>query len=163
MKTLTKEEQKKREDLYRFAWSKLDQYDLRDKGWSVTILPSIMRRMKKNILGYCSFNRKEIVISLDYLLANDNYELEQTVLHEIAHALVGQPHRHNNRVFKDRCNDVGLQPHKNINNPFPTRQAKEYTGTCPVCGTEYNYNRRMRISCGKCSKVYDDKYKIIWR
>jgi len=164
MKTLTKEEQSKREELYRFAWDKLGQYDLREKGWTVTILPSKLRNMKNSTIGHCDYRRKEIVVSLEWLLNNDLEEMKQTVLHEIAHALLmNKPHRHNSQIFKEKCMEVGLQPHKKVTRPFARRQVKEYTGTCPVCGKVYIKSRRYNGSCGVCTSEYDERYKLIWR
>lgn len=50
---------------------------------------------KKRTLGECCFSTKTISLSLNYLKTAKFVDVEETIMHEIAHALVGPGHGHN--------------------------------------------------------------------
>ena len=56
--------------------------------------------------GSCNFDRQEITLSKHFVALNDAQELRLTVLHEIAHALVGPANGHNQRWQKGAF-DIG--------------------------------------------------------
>ena len=64
----------------------------------------------KTSLGLCVYHRRIIELSI-YLVERDNSaeEIRDTILHEIAHALVGARHGHD-RVWKRKCVEIGARP-----------------------------------------------------
>ena len=56
--------------------------------------------------GACHFGRKEISLALGFAEAADEAEIEDTLLHEIAHALVGRRHHHD-AVWQAKAREIG--------------------------------------------------------
>lgn len=56
--------------------------------------------------AYTDFIQKTIRFNVYYILANSKKEIIDTVLHEIAHALVGRKHKHGN-VWKAKYIEIG--------------------------------------------------------
>ena len=88
-----------------FAINKLKETGLFEKGWRFVWDKSIRR------YGQCRYNKKEIGISKKLTQINEISESEDTVLHELAHALVGRGHGHN-AVWKKMCVKVGAKPER---------------------------------------------------
>ena len=103
---------------------------------------------------------KKITISKPLTELNDWEEVKDTVLHEIAHGLAGEGHGHD-WLWKDKCELIGARPERCYPN-YIKQPPKKYKGTCPVCGRIIYKNARRDTSCGKCSKIYNPKYKFIW-
>ena len=60
----------------------------------------------KKTFGTCSFGKKEIRISKHLARVNTPERVKMTILHEIAHALVGRFHGHD-AVWKAKCIEIG--------------------------------------------------------
>lgn len=88
----------------------------------------------KNVFGRCCHNDKTIELSRPLCFYNDQSEVRDTVLHEIAHALAGQGHGHD-RVWKQWCRKVGCRP------------IRCYSIESVVVPTKY------ALYCGCCKKV----------
>lgn len=110
--------------------------------------------------GCCHQNQKSITLSKALTELNSWDEVKDTVLHEIAHALVGKGHGHDN-VWKAKCIEIGARPERCYDNSVK-RPKKRWKGVCPECGRIVYGCRRRNISCGKCCKVYNSKYKFVW-
>ena len=74
---------------YAFGLKQLQKHGLND--WTFKI-----ERLNDSILGTCSFNSKRISINSIYFHFIDLPNIEDTILHEIAHALVGPDYEHDN-------------------------------------------------------------------
>lgn len=61
-----------------------------------------------NALGTCSVDGERITLLLEYAINNDLSEIEQTILHEIAHALVGCEHGHN-IIWQEQAKKMGVK------------------------------------------------------
>ena len=68
---------------------KMKEHGLVQKGWSIKGNSRLRR-----IVGQCSYKTKEIILGVVYVEHNDEQEVLETILHEIAHALVGIGHGH---------------------------------------------------------------------
>jgi predicted SprT family Zn-dependent metalloprotease len=67
----------------------------------------------KNILGQCCYGRKLIELGKDFVSANGQAEVLDTILHEIAHALTqGAGH---GPVWKAMCLKIGARPQQYAN------------------------------------------------
>ena len=97
--------------------------------------------------GCCDYQTKVISLASQFALAATPAEVRDTILHEIAHALVGPRHNHDS-VWKatarsigctaDRCHSVTFAPSK-------------YIVSCPRCGWHERANRRDRhLVCKTC-------------
>ncbi len=114
--------------------------------------------------GACYYRMKVISMSLQFCLEAPEDELTDTILHEIAHALVGENHMHDS-VWKrtarsigctgDRCHQVQFAPAR-------------YIVVCPSCPWSRKTNtRKHRASCAYCrfpvryENYTDDRWKAL--
>lgn len=63
----------------------------------------------KRRLGQCRYSTRTIGLGRDYVLHNDENLVRDTILHEIAHALVG-PGAGHGLVWKNKCREIGARP-----------------------------------------------------
>ncbi len=56
--------------------------------------------------GVCRYAESRIDLSVSYCLAATKAEIEDTILHEIAHAIVGPQHNHD-AVWKSKAQEIG--------------------------------------------------------
>lgn len=145
-------------ETFKIAAELLNKHGLLDRGWYI-IFDNAKRR-----LGRCSFRDKEIRISKNYLEILNKEEIIDTILHEIAHALVGPDHGHGN-VWKKKAKEIGCNGERIYKGTIKVKT--KYFGTCPNCGVQTNRHRRTRIACRVCCTNYnggnfDPKYLFVW-
>ena len=107
--------------------------------------------------GVCRYRERRIDLAVSYCLAATRAEIEDTILHEIAHAIVGPRHNHD-AVWKAKAREIGCQGKRchRVQQSVP-----KWVGECG-CGQQWFRHvlqRRMignRI-CAKCRGA------ITWR
>jgi len=99
----------------------LQQHGLFVQGWTAKLDKGVRRR------GVCNYNNKSIGLSRQFVSLNDWETVRNTILHEIAHALVGPTHKHNS-VWRNKCIEIG--------------------GT----GETYSTGGEMMLYVGRCNK-----------
>ncbi|MBP3222396.1 MAG: SprT-like domain-containing protein [Actinomycetaceae bacterium] len=135
----------------KMALSLMDRYEL--DSWSFSF-----DRAKRRY-GKTNFTDEIISLSAPLTLLNEKSQVRQTVLHEIAHALVGPGHHHDD-VWKAQAMRMGVEPRscsEGVSVPG------KYIGICPH-GHEIERHRRPKgkYSCSLCSSAYDPQYAITW-
>lgn len=110
--------------------------------------------------GCCHQKLKRITLSKALTELNDWDEVKDTVLHEIAHGLAGEGHGHD-WYWKDKCELIGARPERCYPMTVKT-PPKKWKGVCPTCGRTIYRRVRRDLSCGRCSKTYNPKYKFVW-
>lgn len=85
--------------------SLMEEHRLFEKGWTYTL-----DRAKRR-LGQCDPNMKTISLSAEHVFHHDRHSIKETVLHEIAHALVGPGHGHD-EVWQAKAVELGTPPTK---------------------------------------------------
>lgn len=95
----------------------------------------------KTICGQCLIYSKVITMSRHYATLNPEAEVRDTILHEIAHALVGPGHHHD-RVWKRMAIAVGAKPIPCVDAQSVVMPKGSYVGTCPGCNAEFQRYRR---------------------
>ncbi len=96
-------------------------------------------------LGLCREDRKSIELSRHYVLRNEREHVMDTLLHEIAHALVGTRHGHDS-VWKEMCATLGCTARScETSAVMPDGKWK---AQCPSCRKIYSQHRRPRYSRG---------------
>lgn len=110
--------------------------------------------------GYCHSRKKLISMSWKLVSLNNETEVKDTILHEIAHALT--PKCHHNWKWKAKALEIGCNGHRCYGEEVITPKAK-YKTICPVCGHEGERNKIKNCSCGHCSRVYDPTRKLIYK
>jgi hypothetical protein len=110
--------------------------------------------------GLCNHTDRHITMSRKLAEMATFEESEQTLLHEVAHALVGGGHGHDS-VWLAQARAMGYKGHRTS-----TRQNEvkpPLTGRCPN-GHESGRFRKPKqpVSCGRCSRKFDARYLITW-
>jgi predicted SprT family Zn-dependent metalloprotease len=141
----------------------MEEHGLFDKLWHFDF------EACKRSLGRCHYNLRKITLSKWYVELNEEDDVEDTILHEIAHALsflrYGRDGQGHGRLWKRVCGEIGASPeriHKGILE-YPDNHHK-YVDDC-VCGITYKRHRKSRgnYHCPKCKQpLYDKKAKASW-
>lgn len=124
----------------------------------------------KRSLGRCHYNSQKITLSKWYVELNRQDDVEDTILHEIAHALsyirYGRKGKGHGHLWKKVCRQIGATPqrvHKGILE-YPDKHHK-YVDTC-ICGKTFKRHRksnRRNYHCPKCRQpLYNAKAKHEW-
>ncbi|HSG32703.1 MAG TPA: SprT-like domain-containing protein [Thermodesulfobacteriota bacterium] len=78
-----------------------------------------IKRLSKNRLGQCNYIKKSIELNLDYLEVNSLQRFQNTLMHEVAHAMVYEKYRFDNKwksikphgkEWKEAAITIGAQP-----------------------------------------------------
>ena len=112
----------------------------------------------KRRAGVCRYPARgrpgRIELSRHYVLRNPTDEVRDTILHEIAHALVGHGHGHD-EVWRAKCVEVGARPERCYDETVEMPKGR-WRATCGGCGREHDRHRRpQRLTgwhCRKCGK-----------
>ena len=139
----------------------MDKHHLFDMGWHFEF-DNAKRRF-----GQCNERIKRITLSRHLVSLNDEDRVTNTILHEIAHALVGCRHGHDN-VWKWKALEIGCDAHRCYSTKLVTTPQSKYVAHCPNCNTEFKRHKKMRegrtSSCNKCSNGrYNEKYVLVWK
>jgi len=120
----------------------------------------------KRRVGYCQYSRKTISLSKSVSVSCTKALVKDTILHEIAHALVGPGHGHD-WVWQRKCIEIGGSGQR-MADASEIEQDKlnfAYKGTCPNGHVTYRSKKPregMIQSCGRCSRRFDRRYIITW-
>jgi predicted SprT family Zn-dependent metalloprotease len=134
-----------------YATGLLSNYGL--IGWSFGFDRALCR------LGKCYRNKRRITLSWNYVCLNPAADIQDTVLHEIAHALVPytverKPH---GPIWRKTALAIGCNGEVTGNAimPQPRMPKHIYTYACINCGREGRRRRRFQGVCGSCCKKYN--------
>jgi hypothetical protein len=104
-----------RQEASQYLRDKMNEHGLID--WSVRL----NQNPDSKFLGLCSYKDKCIILSAHHIDIHPTEDVKNTILHEIAHALVGPGHAHNETwATKARevgcdntlpCSNLSLDPH----------------------------------------------------
>jgi len=132
---------------------KMQEHGLHD--WEFKWHSSIRR------FGTCHYYKKRISLSKQLCEANEIGPVLDTVLHEIAHALVGKGHSHD-EVWQAKCREIGAAPITKWNTHddrgYVLAEKHGYIAVC-VCGGKF---QRARIPKGRwfCHCQKDKETKV---
>jgi predicted SprT family Zn-dependent metalloprotease len=107
---------------------------------------------RKRSLGLCRYRQKRIELSIYFAQANEEVQVRETILHEIAHALAGEQAGHGPR-WKAMCAKVGCKPQR-CDQGEAIMPRGRWQAQCRACGKEYWRHhrpaRRARYWCRTC-------------
>jgi len=117
------------------------------EGWTVHINPNTTNRY-----GRCSYGSREIELGEKFILHATDAQILDTILHEIAHALVGRGHGHG-ETWKAMARKVGATPKSRSKS---VGIEPRWIAVCGECGLKYYLNVLLKKSqdkyvCG-CAK-----------
>ncbi len=108
-------------------------------GWTL-----VLNRRKRE-MGLCDFDRRIIALSVYFISLNDDEAIRDTLLHEIAHALVGPGHGHD-QTWKQQCMAIGARPQRlSFEAVMP---AGSWQAVCGACGMVHHKHRRPKRAVG---------------
>ena len=124
-------------------------------GWRVTF------DRAKTRAGICRFGERQIGLSALLTSLHSADEVRDTVLHEIAHALVGPAHQHDAK-WRAQAAELGCSTQACLPADSP-RLPAPWTGTCPAGHSIGRHRRPERpASCSRCSPSFDRAHLFSW-
>lgn len=139
------------------ALSHMKEHELLKKGWRFNFDNG------KRRFGYCNYVKKIISLSKYLTKLNDLYEVEDTIKHEVAHALAGRGTGHG-RVWRAHALAIGCSANRCYGDDVRTPK-HTWEGTCPNCKRVIKRHRKKKsLACGKCcGKIYNPDYLFVWK
>jgi predicted SprT family Zn-dependent metalloprotease len=136
-----------REAAIRIGRQKMDENGLQD--WKIKTETAYSRA------GVCFHYEKEIRLSEQYIARMPDEEITDTILHEIAHALLPAGHGHDD-VWRDTCIRIGARPKRCV--PEGITVERKWVAICPTCGGRFGRMKKVRRGstrwCRKCHNKY---------
>jgi predicted SprT family Zn-dependent metalloprotease len=115
---------------------------------------------RKRSLGLCRYQERVIELSIHLVQRNDADEIRDTILHEIAHALVGADDGHGPR-WKAKCRDIGARPERCADADMPPGR---WQARCLSCASIDSRHRRPRDLRGwYCRSCGPEHGKLMWQ
>ena len=131
----------------------LDQHGLHE--WRV-----VFDRAKRRA-GICREDRREIGLSAPLTRLHSEAEVRDTVLHEVAHALVGAQHGHD-AVWRATARRIGCSGERCLSPDAPTIEG-DWVGTCRAGHRVTRHRRPERpAACRRCSPRFDVAHLLTW-
>lgn len=130
-------------DVEKLAGQLFKSHDL--EGWHFKFDNAVKR------FGLCNYRDRTISLSRHLVQLNPEPVVTNTLLHEIAHALVGAGHGHN-RVWVRRALSIGCDGQRCYSRSEVKAPELPYKLTCPACGRVAARARRpaASLACGRC-------------
>lgn len=151
------------QDAKNLAITLMDKHNLLSSGWYFEFDNA------KNRFGCCNQTFKCISLSKNLVGLNDEARVKNTILHEIAHALVGVNHGHDS-IWKRKALEIGCDGSRCFSSRNTEIPESKYIAECKGCGKVHNRHKMTRSlkfgksSCGICSNGrYNSKYELVWQ
>ena len=124
-------------------------------GWSVRFDGA------KRRAGVCRFAERVIGLSAPLARLHSEAEVRDTVLHEIAHALVGPEHAHD-AVWRATARRIGSSGRRCV--PGDTARPRgDWVGVCAAGHVKDRHRRPERVmSCGECRPTFSTEHLFEW-
>ena len=115
--------------------------------------------------GVCFYPHRgepgRIELSAHFAERNTDDEVRDTLLHEVAHALVGPGHGHD-RVWRAKCRAIGAKPEACYGEEVEMPRGR-WRATCPGCARAFDRHRRpKRMQGWFCRPCGPTTGKLLW-
>lgn len=116
----------------------------------------------KTRAGQCDFARRRITVSRHLAARFSADDVDQVLLHEIAHALAGSRAGHG-PTWRRTAKALGYTGSRLYDGPVASELAP-WVGSCPAGHEHVRYRTPTRpLACAKCSRRFDARNVITWR
>jgi predicted SprT family Zn-dependent metalloprotease len=124
-------------------------------GWSFRF-----NRSRVN-MGLCRYGQRTVELSAFFVERNSDEDIRDTLLHEIAHALVGRAAGHG-PLWKAMCLRVGARPERLS---FEAKMPEgRWQAVCPGCGAVHHKHRRPKHMVGWwCCRCGPERGRLAWK
>jgi predicted SprT family Zn-dependent metalloprotease len=108
----------------------------------------------KSFVGVCYNKHKRIELSRPFTELNSYAEIKDTLLHEIAHALIGEEHGHDD-VWREKAKEIGAKPERTAAGRVINHPKEKWIGDCGCSKRRYRYRlvRDRQLVCKRCTEV----------
>lgn len=103
----------------------------------------------------------EIRLSRVFFEYFDVVEARDTILHEIAHALVHPSFPAHGSVWQAKARSIGGKGAQYVDRRLHAKPDYNYLGTCPA-GHTVKVREKAKLSCAKCCKEASDDHLFVW-
>jgi predicted SprT family Zn-dependent metalloprotease len=112
--------------------------------------------------GVCrrKHGRGSIELSVYYVQLNPLTFIIDTLKHEVAHAIVGPEHGHN-EAWRAKCHELGCKPEPYYG-PDVKMPAGRYQAVCPNCNTRFHRHRKPRAGSYHHEDCGPRKGRLVW-
>jgi predicted SprT family Zn-dependent metalloprotease len=116
----------------------------------------------KTRAGSCRHADCLITLSLELMSLYDEDEVRETVLHEIAHALVGLEHHHD-EVWRATARSLGCSGRRCVSVDAPRSEAR-WSAECPAGHRTLGHARPSRVKACKrcCNGLFSPEHVLTW-
>ncbi|PRY56110.1 SprT-like family protein [Knoellia remsis] len=115
----------------------------------------------KTRAGACRFATRTISISAPLTAVHDEDLVRDTLLHEIAHALVGPQHGHD-ATWRRTAVEIGCTGERTVDADAPKVDGP-WRGECPNGHVVTRHRRPTRVmSCARCRRGFDPTLLLEW-
>ena len=115
----------------------------------------------KRRAGRCNLGQQVITISVPLARLYDEPMVRETALHEIAHALAGAAHNHDD-VWRALALSIGSSGERCIPEDAPSIDGS-WHGSCPAGHTQTALRRPVRVRCcGQCTRSFSVDHLVAW-
>jgi predicted SprT family Zn-dependent metalloprotease len=115
---------------------------------------------RKRSMGLCRYAVKTLELSVHLVDRNGPDEILDTILHEIAHALVGPGHGHD-AVWRRKCVEIGATPKRCGHAEMPEGR---WRAECATCGARFDRHRKpQRMKGWFCRGCGPERGALVWR
>lgn len=148
-----------REAARNLAQRKMRDYGLLSKGWHFRFSRG------SRLVGSCNLMKREITMSGRFVDINDRSEVLDTILHEIAHALVERVPGEDShgRSWREMARLIGAKPSPCTDPETSVSVPHRYIAVCPVhgeLGGKDRWSKAMESNRHYCKKCGN---KVTWR
>ncbi|QEL15606.1 SprT family zinc-dependent metalloprotease [Limnoglobus roseus] len=116
--------------------------------------------------GVCRYPTRtrpgRIELSRHFIAHNSADEILDTILHELAHALVGHDHGHD-AVWRAKCVEIGARPERCYGQHVAMPKGR-WQAVCPGCSKAFDRHRRpKRVTGWHCKACGSERGQLLWR
>lgn len=115
---------------------------------------------RKCELGLCRYGPRFIELSIHFVARNGPEAVRETLLHEIAHALVGPEHGHD-AAWRSKCREIGARPERVCHDA--AMPPGRWQARCGGCGRTHHRHRRPKHLRGwHCRHCGREQGRLTW-